>query len=828
MALSLSACGGSDDVAVVTPVTPVNQALSLTVGVDAATAGAGDDTITGDSAATTEAGATVNNNTFTALDAIDGGAGSDTLNITQVAAFTIPAGVSVVNVETANITSSLTVTANTSTWTGLTELNTTGVGAQTITAAAGTDVSVTASTHAAAAVAVNGGDDVSVTTTGATTGTVTVGATTAAAGSVTVNVTQAAMADGAGATTQVGGLITVTGGDSITVVNTVAGSTGGSNHAGDIVTASAVTATGDASTTSVSVTQTAEAARVADATGVTGSAAIANGVVTIADAVGVATALDTISTVTLNNYANSTVASSALTTVNVTGGSTAALASGTLGLNTQSTAAGGATTLNINGSGFIGAIDGTQADDYTTVNIAASSDFTIADVNFALATAVNASGAGVTTITALTDVGAVTAFTSTGGGLELGAAIGTAVTFTGGAGADSVILGATTKDIDMGAGDDTVTINAVPGAGGSIAGGAGDDTIVANTNTSSISASAAIGGFETLRVAGTAAQGAHNATGFAAIELGVTAAAASSFTNVAAGVDMTILGSLAGAHSVVLADATGTADSMDITLSSAGALDAQTADLTVAGVETFTITTVDTNTTAHTNLLDLVAAAATSVTVTGNAGLDMGTSVAALVTNFDASGVSGAAADAAAMAVTYTSDNVTVGENVTIIGGSGNDVLTGGAVTHDTIEGGAGVDTIVYTGGNDVFTGGAGNDIFDVNALGTATVHLTISDLAVGDTIDIAGIDAGTATWNATELELGAGATLAQYLDAAAAATTGATNSVARWFQFDGDTYITNDNTDDATFAATDAVIEITGLVDLSDATLTTTVLTIA
>ncbi|WP_419185444.1 beta strand repeat-containing protein, partial [Lentibacter algarum] len=517
------------------------------------------------------------------------------------------------------------------------------------------------------------------------------------------------MADGAGATTQVGGLITVTGGDSITVVNTVAGSTGGSNHAGDIVTASAVTATGDASTTSVSVTQTAEAARVADATGVTGSAAIANGVVTIADAVGVATALDTISTVTLNNYANSTVASSALTTVNVTGGSTAALASGTLGLNTQSTAAGGATTLNINGSGFIGAIDGTQADDYTTVNIAASSDFTIADVNFALATAVNASGAGVTTITALTDVGAVTAFTSTGGGLELGAAIGTAVTFTGGAGADSVILGATTKDIDMGAGDDTVTINAVPGAGGSIAGGAGDDTIVANTNTSSISASAAIGGFETLRVAGTAAQGAHNATGFAAIELGVTAAAASSFTNVAAGVDMTILGSLAGAHSVVLADATGTADSMDITLSSAGALDAQTADLTVAGVETFTITTVDTNTTAHTNLLDLVAAAATSVTVTGNAGLDMGTSVAALVTNFDASGVSGAAADAAAMAVTYTSDNVTVGENVTIKGGSGNDALTGGAVTHDTIEGGAGVDTIVYTGGNDVFTGGAGN-----------------------------------------------------------------------------------------------------------------------
>jgi len=59
----------------------------------------------------------VNNVTFTPLDAIDGGAGTDTLNVTQVAAFTMPAGATVVNVETANITSGATVTANTSVWT---------------------------------------------------------------------------------------------------------------------------------------------------------------------------------------------------------------------------------------------------------------------------------------------------------------------------------------------------------------------------------------------------------------------------------------------------------------------------------------------------------------------------------------------------------------------------------------------------------------------------------------------------------------------------------------------------------------------------------------
>ena len=48
-------------------------------------------------------------------------------------------------------------------------------------------------------------------------------------------------------------------------------------------------------------------------------------------------------------------------------------------------------------------------------------------------------------------------------------------------------------------------------------------------------------------------------------------------------------------------------------------------------------------------------------------------------------------------------------------------VSTGGSNTDDTISGGAGVDTLVYTGGTDSFTGGAGNDVH-INAVGADAV----------------------------------------------------------------------------------------------------------
>ena len=174
-----------------------------------------------------------------------------------------------------------------------------------------------------------------------------------------------------------------------------------------------------------------------------------------------------------------------------------------------------------------------------------------------------------------------------------------------------------------------------------------------------------------------------------------------------------------------------------------------------------------------------------------------------------------------------------------IKGSNGVDTLSGSATANDVIDGGAGVDTIIYTGGSDTFTGGAGNDTFDINAEGTKAAHATIADITVGDKIDFVGISTGDAVIAdgafGAKITLGAAATLDQYLNEAAKDTTdvGANNNIdvalANWFQFEGNTYIVVDNEPEATFQeGEDGLVQLTGLVDLSTATFGTEILTIA
>ena len=86
MAVSLAACGGSSTTTAVAPVvadsiveTPVAQSLTLTTAVDDITGGEGADTISGIQTGGTD-------ETFSAYDAIDGGAGVGTLKITNTEA----------------------------------------------------------------------------------------------------------------------------------------------------------------------------------------------------------------------------------------------------------------------------------------------------------------------------------------------------------------------------------------------------------------------------------------------------------------------------------------------------------------------------------------------------------------------------------------------------------------------------------------------------------------------------------------------------------------------------------------------------------------------
>ena len=63
-------------------------------------------------------------------------------------------------------------------------------------------------------------------------------------------------------------------------------------------------------------------------------------------------------------------------------------------------------------------------------------------------------------------------------------------------------------------------------------------------------------------------------------------------------------------------------------------------------------------------------------------------------------------------------------------------------------------------------------------------------------------------------------------MDAATAGITAGTGAaVVKWFQYDGDTYLVVDNSDNATFTnGTDFVVKFTGLLDLSAASITTDV----
>lgn len=688
---------------------------------------------------------------WTTGDAIDGGAGNDTFNIVANGNITVPTAATVKNVETVNATSGGSITLNTTSWTGLTALNTTTSGAaQTLTAAATTDVTAAAGAQAATAVSVNGGNNVTVNATGVTTGTTTVGATTAAAGVVTVTSAGATLADGAGATTQTQGAIAVTGGSKVNVSSTGAVS-GGSDNAGDALTLSAVNVTGDASTTEVTVTQTAAQARVADVGAVLGKAAIVNGAVTIADKnAASATAAGTIATATLNNYGNSTIDSGALTTVNLSG------TAGTLGVTAGALTTAVVDTLALNVNELSGTNAITLDADYKTLNLGSTGKAsTIANVTATGVTALNVSGDAKLTLTDNTFAALQSVTVTNTAGVTLGTtALGAAVAFTGGAGADSIILSnAFEKAITMGAGNDTVTVGGTTiGAGGSVAAGDGTDTVVmtsaqAATFDNDATFNTKFTGFEVLRLSDALAAGTTlNIAGLnnvtkVILAAGGANAATSIIDNIASGSTVQFDADSTG---VVIQETNALfnpADTLNLVFNKTGGVLAA-GSITAAGVETINIIANDASTAtggsaAVIHTATLVAGDATKVTVSGNNGLNL-TNANAKITTFDASGVvaNGTAGldTAANLGVTFASANNTTTANVTITGGAGNDTLTGNAAK-DTINGGAGADIITGGLGLDTIQLGSGRDVVKVASNSDAEVATSDSTTATADVV---------------------------------------------------------------------------------------------
>jgi S-layer protein len=718
-------------------------------------------------------------NDWTTGDTLDGGAGTDTFEVVEVGDLAIPTSATVVNIESADLIATGTVTADTRTWTGLTSLNVQATGTTALTAAATTDVTVT-STLTAANATVTNGDDVTVTAS-ATTGKVTV---TNPSGNVVVNY-NGSFPNSADATlgASAGTAVTVTGGDTVTVVQKSGASAALLAATNYTVTQGAVTVTGNSSTTSVSVTQDAiVAANAGDGSSSLDAVGVAVGAVTITDVD--ATGVDKIATVTLNQFAASTITSSALTTLNLTGGTFSSRAGGAVTLDLQSTTTP-ATTLTINSTGYFGAISGTQADDYTTININSTGTTVAAGLQADLMTTLNFTGSGKTTITSMTtsENAALVDINVTGtGGVTLTAAIGAGTDFDGADGNDSVVLSASfTKGITMGAGNDTVTY-AARTTGGSVAAGDGTDIIKmtdaeAATSAGSSAFNTYFTGFETLSIseeldgqtldldlindvntvilpAVSGSDGSYDGTNIL-----------SNFNN---GGVLQILGDVADSSATLTI--TGVTTSLTVSMTGsdidAGKIIANTA--TSVALNTADPTTVIS---ANAGAIDLTATSATTLTVSGNNGVAItNNSGNTKITTFDASGVVSNAASAtvdtsatadtvAELGVSFTSVNATATASVTITGGAGSDTLTGAAAM-DTITGGAGNDTLSGAAGADVISGGAGNDtisggagvdtltggdgndvfMFDASASdSTADGYDTITDLSTTDTIIVSG-----------------------------------------------------------------------------------------
>jgi len=380
------------------------------------------------------------------------------------------------------------------------------------------------------------------------------------------------------------------------------------------------------------------------------------------------------------------------------------------------------------------------------------------------ATTVNVSGDAALTLTAQT-LGAVTAINVTNtAGASFGTALGTGVTFTGGAGADTISIGSTTKAITMGGGNDTVTTSsAAVGTGGSVnAGdGTGDKIIMSDALAAGADGSAVFNskfsGFEVLQISDAFVENALDVEGLNDVSTVILAAGVkgtAAINNIASGGTVQI-----NADGVTTPALTIAVDSSVVSATDSFTIKLQGADIgagsvTVANVESITIDTSDpaTAASADAGAITLVGTAATSLTVAGNNGVDITNTGNVALATMDASGVvantTAAAADTAAeLAVTYTSTYTGAGA-VSITGGAGNDVLTGAAAV-DTITGGEGADAIAGKAGNDVIvltetTAAADTVKFDLRATNGVD---TVKGFAAGATgVDLAEVKKAATT----------------------------------------------------------------------------------
>lgn len=283
--------------------------------------------------------------------------------------------------------------------------------------------------------------------------------------------------------------------------------------------------------------------------------------------------------------------------------------------------------------------------------------------------------------------------TDSTGGVTVDSALDNTAAFTGGAGNDTITLGASTQAHDMGAGDDTVELNgSALGTDGSVDGGDGEDTLVMSAdNAAAMTANnfKAFTNFEVLGLNG--GTGTIQLDSFGDINQVTIAKALSGEVtienmdsngtlefNAAAGQKITVNVTDAGEEGHIT-------DVLNVKLSAAESIENAGKELVVNDVETINIEADDADDdgdAAHT--LQLTADAAKTVKVTGDADLALSGTFAAGAT-ID---ISTNTADVTFTANTIDSSTVT-DENtlVTLKGFTDGDTIKIGGGTQDDVFG---------------------------------------------------------------------------------------------------------------------------------------------
>jgi S-layer protein len=426
-----------------------------------------------------------------------------------------------------------------------------------------------------------------------------------------------------------------------------------------------------------------------------------------------------------------------LDTVTLSGGTTASatLASGTLQLNETTKDTSTIPTslaLNLDGGG-IGAMTGTHLAKFTTLNVNASANSTVANITAAAATTLTAVGTGVATFTAQT-LGAVTTISSTGGGLSLGSALANGVTFTGGEGIETITVGATTKAINVGNGDNSVTVTAAPGTGGSITAGTGTDTLsmteaLGDTVDATTVFRTAVTGFEKLSLTTVTGSKTVNVAniGVGINDVATTAATGLTLTGLTTGANIRLSAATNAVTSNL--DPAAIASSTDVqNVFTTNATGTAYGTVTLGNTETVNLNFTDTAATAiNTDTITLVAAAVKTVVITGNTALTL-TNTNTTITSLDASGIT---------------------DGVTATNPASFTWAVGALAAASTIVGSAtGTNAVTLTAATKpvTFTGGAGADVVTI---GTNT-QANVIDLGTSGTGQVNQVAAGAAHGNNT------------------------------------------------------------------------------